>query len=113
MVKCEICGKEIEKSNWRNAVLCSDECFTINFFRECLDASAIIVNGQCYHDGGYGRSHNGFKGFGGSVYKLRSLRTGEEFVTDNLWSNGVIPDIMRIDHPDTHIFVGDRPPTDY
>ena len=29
-MRCIICGKEVEKSHYMNAVLCSDECFRVN-----------------------------------------------------------------------------------
>ena len=115
MEKCKICGREMEHFPYKDLegnFYCGDECHTIGFWNACLDGSAIIVNGICYHDGGNGRSENGFKGFGGNVYCIKDLRTGEMWKTDNLWYNGKIPTNMRKDHPDTHEFVKDRPVTD-
>ena len=49
-MKCVICGKEIEKSKYLHKALCSRECFCIDFWNDCLDDKAIIINGECYHD---------------------------------------------------------------
>lgn len=105
MLKCAICGKDIEQSLYSDTPLCSDKCSSKNFWKRALDESAIIINGVCYHDGGYGGSENGFKGFAGQLFHIRDLRTGKKFKTDNLWYNGAIPDDMVKDYPDTHEFI--------
>ena len=53
-MKCEICGKEIEKSSYSNAILCSSECFGKHFWNEIVKDknNRIIINGNCYVDGG-------------------------------------------------------------
>lgn len=53
-MKCVICGKEIEKSCYTNAVLCSGECFHRHFWRELISEKEqhIVIGGQCYCDGG-------------------------------------------------------------
>lgn len=90
-MKCIICGKEIEKSRYMNAALCSSECFSVNFWNECLDESAIIINGECYHDGGKKpKGYNGFMGHGGRLFKIK-MNSGEIIETNNLWHNGEIP----------------------
>ena len=54
MVRCEVCGKEIEKSQYFGNVLCSGECFTINFWRRIIAEKDkhIVINGVCYCDVG-------------------------------------------------------------
>ena len=53
-MKCEMCGKEIERSKYLNAILCSDECFNKHFWKEIIidKKEYIVVNGECYFDGG-------------------------------------------------------------
>ena len=115
MKRCQICGKEMEKflySDIEGNVWCSDQCYEKAFWNRCLDQDAIIINGRCYHDGGNGLSVNGFKGFDGSLYIIKNLKTGHVWETDNLWYNGEIPDNLRSEFPDTHEFVKNRPTTD-
>lgn len=52
MPKCTVCGKEIERTPYTNPTICSPACFDENFWNKCLDDSAIIIDGTCYHDGG-------------------------------------------------------------
>ena len=90
-MKCIICGKEIEKSRYADAVLCSSECFYVNFWNECLDESAIIINGKCYHDGGKNPiGYSGSLGYGGALFKIK-LNSGKIIETNNLRYNGEIP----------------------
>ena len=90
-MKCVICGKEIEKSKYLHKALCSRECFCIDFWDDCLDDKAIIINGECYHDGGEKPSnYRGFLGFAGSVFHIK-MNDGKIITTNNLWYNGVVP----------------------
>jgi len=90
-MKCVICGKEIEKSSYSNKVLCSSECFSVDFWNDCLDDTAIIIDGECYHDGGMKpKTYTGFLGFGGALHKIK-LNDGRVIETNNLWYNGVVP----------------------
>ena len=105
-MKCIICGKEIEKSHYMNAVLCSDECFRVNFWNECIDDKAIIINGKCYHDGGKKpEGYRGFMGHGGALFKIK-MNDGEIIETNNLWYNGEIPKDRNIQ--DNAVFITDR-----
>ena len=91
IMHCIICGKEIEKSSYSNAVLCSSECFHENFWNENLDDSAIIIGGECYHDGGMKpQGYSGFLGHGGHYFKIK-MNDGRIIETNNLWYNGEIP----------------------
>lgn len=95
-MKCIICGKEVEKSMYSNACLCSSDCFSVNFWNECLDDSAIIINGECYHDGGTKPSDfKGFLGHAGHVFTIR-MKDGRVFSTNNLWYNGEVPEERQI-----------------
>lgn len=87
-MKCIICGKEIEKSQYANAILCSSECFTVDFWNEVLDDTAIIINGECYHDAGETNSY--WKGFGGRHFKIQ-MDDGRIIETENLWGQGKVP----------------------
>ena len=105
-MKCIICGKEIEKSNYMNAVLCSSKCFSVNFWNECIDDKAIIINGECYHDGGKKpKGYSGFMGHGGALFKIK-MNNGEIIETNNLWYNGEIPKDRNIQ--DNAVFITDR-----
>lgn len=102
-MKCIICGKEINKSLYSNEVLCSSECFYENFWNDCLDDSAIIINGMCYHDGGRRPDgYQGFIGFGGREFCIK-MNNGEVIRTNNLWSNGIVPENRNI--KDNAVFV--------
>jgi hypothetical protein len=90
-MKCIICGKEIEKSMYGNADLCSSECFHENFWNEVLDDTAIIIKGECYHDGGIKPAgYSGFLGHAGAYFKIQ-MNNGKLFETNNLWYNGEVP----------------------
>lgn len=105
-MKCIICGKEIEKSHYMNAVLCSRECFNMNFWNECIDDKAIIINGECYHDGGKKpEGYRGFMGHGGALFKIK-MNNGEIIETNNLRYNGKIPKDRNIQ--DNAVFITDR-----
>ena len=105
-MKCVICGKEIEKSSYSNKVLCSSECFSVDFWNDCLDDTAIIIDGECYHDGGMkSKNYSGFLGFSGALFKIK-MNDGRVFETNNLWYNGVVPKERGI--KDNAIFIKER-----
>ena len=90
-MKCSICGKEIEKSSYLNAILCSDECFYENFWRDRLsDPTTIIMDGNAYYVGDED-SKSSFRGFGGAAWYIRK-NDGTSFKSTNLWHNGKIPE---------------------
>ena len=110
-MKCIICGKEIEKSQYMNAVLCSEECFKENFWNGCIDDTAIIINGKCYHDGGKKpEGYRGFMGLNGALFKIK-MNNGEIIDTNNLWYNGEIPKDRNIQ--DNAVFIRDNKNGDY
>lgn len=91
---CKVCGKEYTDSPYYDSCrLCSRECFQIDFWNDNLDDKAIIVNGECFHDGGNkpNEKRSWLLGRSGRVFKIRFKENGEVLVTNNLWYNGVIP----------------------
>lgn len=90
-MKCVICGKEIERSAYMHKTLCSSECFHVDFWNDCLDETAIIIDGECYHDGGAKpSSYRGDLGFGGHNFTIQ-MNDGNIIETNNLRYNGVVP----------------------
>ena len=110
-MKCVICGKEIEKSSYLNAVLCSSECFSIHFWRECLSDPATLINEKMAYHVGNEKDRGGFRGFGGRAFYIKMLKdtqdhkAGDIFRTTNLWSNGGIPDDMYNPDMDNFVFI--------
>lgn len=107
MVKCEICGKEIQKSQYINAILCSSKCFTTHFWREIIveKEKHIIIHGECYCDGGNVDNPSPFMflGFSGRRFWIK-FKDGSTLTTNNLWYQGKIPDEFRDELPDTAEF---------
>ena len=106
-MKCVICGKEIEKSQYSNAVLCSETCFYKNFWNEIVAEKEqhIIINGECYRDGGNVDNPNyyDFLGYSGRRFWIRFF-DGREITTNNLWYQGKIPDEFLSQLPNTAEF---------
>lgn len=94
-MNCIICGKEIERSVFSNAHLCSSDCFDVNFWNETLDQDAIVVNGECYHDFGNNKKIYGFLGHGGKRFAIRK-NDGTILMTNNLWYNGKVPEERNV-----------------
>ena len=103
MMKCEICGKQIEESGYSHKVICSSECFSVDFWDNCLDDTAIIIDGVCYHDGGMKpKGYRGPMGFGGHLFKIK-MNDGRIIETNNLWHNGEVPKERNIE--DNAVFI--------
>ena len=104
LLKCEICGKEIENSQYHGNILCSSRCFTINFWREIIAEKDkhIIIHGECYCDGGE-NAPGAFRGFSGRRFWIR-FKDGSTLTTNNLWYQGKITDEFRDELPDTAEF---------
>lgn len=113
-MRCEICGKEIEKSSYMGAVLCSSECFTENYWLEKCKAQETdpyeyaIIDGQSYH---FNRkkpiaeySRYEFLGFDGKRFTIR-YDNGDTYTTNNLWIQGEIPEKYRDRLKNNAIFV--------
>jgi len=106
-VKCEICGKEIEQSQYSNAILCSSTCFETHFWKKIIEEKDqhIIINGKCFCDGGEVKypDRYSFLGFAGRRFWIRFFN-GKEITTNNLWFQGDIPDEFRIELSDNAEF---------
>jgi hypothetical protein len=106
-LKCEICGKEINASSYSNAVLCSIKCFHTHFWREIIAEKEkhIIIHGNCYCDGGNIENprSTAFVGFSGRRFWIRFF-DGHEITTNNLWTQGEIPEEFREQLPDNAEF---------
>ena len=111
-MKCEICGKEIEKSSYHNAIVCSSECYHEHFWLEIAkeikeDPKArVVVDGSCYYSKREMPIDNNkytFHGFDGRIFKIR-YNEGETVTTKNLWHNGEIPDNWKDKIPNNAIF---------
>lgn len=106
-MKCKVCGKEITEPQYSEPI-CSHKCFIENFWDEALDDEAIIIEGVCYHDGGYKDPHlyNGFLGCAGRKFVIQ-MNDGRVTVTNNLWYNGEIPEERKV--PDNAKFITESP----
>lgn len=106
-MNCIICGKEIKKSSYTNAILCSSECFHINFWNEKVegkdDPRVVRIKGEQYYIGDE-NSTSYFRGCGGAKFKIRFF-DDREVTTTNLWYNGTIPDSHKELLPDNAEFV--------
>ena len=113
MNKCKICGKEFEDSPfYDNLHLCSQECFHIDFWNRTLDDRAIIIDGECYHDGGNAPNEKRtyLLGHAGREFTIQFKDTGEIIKTNNLWYNGVIPKERNVE--DNAVFLYNLKTTD-
>lgn len=93
-MKCVICGKEIERSFYADAIICSGRCFNKHFWNKTLDDAAIIINGACYHDA-EPENCSVFLGHGGQHFSIEMF-DGRVIETNNLWYNGEVPTELNI-----------------
>lgn len=97
---CKICGKEFSKQRWHEPI-CSDECFTDNYWLERVNNKAsksqVVINGYMFQIGS--GLMGGSKGFDGAKFVIL-FNDGRKVITDNLWSNGEIPEKFRAQLPD-------------
>lgn len=96
MYKCRICGKEHENKRWGvpHEDLCSNDCFTQNFWLEIIAEAKKdkymhpVIDGTCYcvcdED-----SKSSFRGFDGALFYI-TFNDGHMIATTNLWSNGPV-----------------------
>lgn len=96
-MKCVVCKKEIEKSKYLNADLCSSECFHEYYWMEKIKVKDkpgyVRVNGFSYFIGPE-EVHSYFRGYGGRRFVIEFF-DGRRIVTTNLWANGPIPEQFR------------------
>lgn len=87
-----------------------DLAFTENFWARQLAHSenAVVIDGKHYRTEPVpAGSPAHTRGFGGRVFKIRDMNTGEVTICGNLWFQGEIPDWARDVLVDTHEFVTD------
>ena len=95
-MKCKICGKEIEKSSYSNDILCSSECFHVNFWNELVEEynkdpyHNPVVNGTKYYVGDENNA-GAFRGFDGARFCIL-FNDGTIILSTNLWCNGEVPE---------------------
>ena len=106
-MNCIICGKEIEKSKFSNAVLCSSECFHINFWNGMVadkdSPLSVRAHGVQYHIGRED-SKSSFRGFYGRHFVIQFFDS-RIVETTNLWMNGDIPERYKSKLLDNAIFI--------
>ncbi len=93
----------------RERMLSRSLCFTCLFWLDRIDAQsnpkACIINGQSYQDAG--RRSGGYRdslGFGGREFRIEFF-DGRVLETNNLFSQGDVPERFRDRLPDTARFV--------
>jgi hypothetical protein len=99
MLKCENCGKEIEKSNYMHYTVCSNNCFTDMFWKDKIeikdDPRTVRINGQHFYIGKEDKKGNPeWRGFAGKLFIIK-FNDRRIVKTTNLWYNGTIPEKFR------------------
>lgn len=107
---CSSCGQSF-KTTWneptRSEMIKKHICFSCNFWLFQLNRKgAIIINGHKYQDGGKidKSTTGGFVGYGGRDFKIE-FNTGKIIETNNLWSQGQLPDRFKEKFPDNAKFL--------
>ena len=79
-MNCIVCGKEIEHSQYSNHVLCSGQCFRIQFWKDIIaEADATVYSSE------YGLTET-FHFVGRDAVDCKNLRKGEAIeATLNSW----------------------------
>ena len=108
-MKCVVCDKEIIESRFSHKVICSDECFYIDFWNDKVkikdNIHTVRIDGRHYHIGNENsKSTSSLRGFGGDKFTIKFF-DGREVSTTNLWHNGTIPESHRKLLPDNAEFV--------
>lgn len=101
---CPKCGEKYVEVNH------SGKCFHCEFWEEKLELSKtdkqqIVIQGHMFYiENELPKNSPMFRGFGGSVFYIRSISRPDEIImTTNLWHNGKIPEkFFRERLPDTH-----------
>ena len=106
-MKCEICGKEIEKSRYVGCVICGSKCFNEYYWRKVVSEKDryIIIGGKCYCDAGEREQpyDTWCLGHGGRRFWIR-FQDGRTITTNNLWCQGDVPEKYRAELPDNAEF---------
>ena len=89
---CEYCGKEFDPKHGYTSTTCSEKCFEETYWRDVLDEDALIIDGECYHDGGRKpENYEGFLGHAGKRFVIQK-NDGTIIDTNNLWYNAIVPE---------------------
>lgn len=97
MLECEICGKQIKKSNYYNNVICSSQCFEAFYWLERVknkDSKKQVVIDNIVYQIEPEYPLGGFRGFDGKKFVIEFF-DGRKVFTSNLWHNGTIPVAFR------------------
>ena len=97
MCNCEICGQQIEKSMFSNAVLCSAKCHTAHYWLERVknkDSKTQVVIGDTMYQIEPEDDIGAFRGYDGALFYVK-FYDGRLVRTTNLWFNGKIPEAFR------------------
>jgi len=106
---CRYCGKIYIKNLHRDVYL-EGNCFDCSFWLEKVrwvqenDLTQVIINRHHYMIGVGNSNDFGPKGFGGRQFVIQFF-DGRIISTNNLWSQGTIPDRFREMLPDNAIFL--------
>ncbi len=107
-MKCIICSKVIEKSQYSNKDLCSSKCFITDFWNDYVkranEKEIARINGGHYYIENDNTSSFGFKGYGGNKFIIK-FDDGRIVTTKNLWHQGTIPEEFKERLPDNAIFL--------
>jgi hypothetical protein len=114
---CIKCGDE-ERCRYNEetvaALTARQHCFSCDFYWRFLNdpaplpnrhhhSTAVIANGHIYTDGGNveNAGHDTrLLGFGGHKWHFRMLDGSREWVSNNVWHGGEIPEVWRKEIPD-------------
>lgn len=107
MIKCDICGKQIDKSVYSDANLCSSECFHKAYWLERVknvkSPTQLVIRGDMYQIAREDDASD-FRGFGGFPHYIKFF-DGRVVKTTNLWANGKVPEEYRDKLPDNAEFI--------
>lgn len=102
---CTVCGAR-EPNRWvpetKERLARLSLCFNCDLWRGIISRADrfIRIAGVCYVDNGKNKPRDGF---GGRTFRIR-MNDGREITTDNLWTQGVIPERFRAEFPDNAMF---------
>jgi hypothetical protein len=109
---CSECGVETFSTNWREPLktnlITNHVCFDCQFWMDKLlikdELGTVRAEGQHYQfDVNQPVSDSPWRGFGGRDFDIH-FHDGRVVKTNNLWSQGVIPERWRIRLPDNAAF---------
>ena len=106
MLECEICGKQIEKSQYYDNVICSNQCFEALYWLERIknkDSKKQVVIDSVVYQIESEHDISSFRGYDGKKFVIEFF-DGRKVFTSNLWHNGTLPKAFRELLPDNAKF---------